>query len=51
MHAFLRARHMSPAAAASFAATAEAVRSLGHSGRLPTTDSYDVMARLDRATQ
>jgi acetyl esterase len=35
VHAFLRARHMSPAAAASFAAIAEAARSLARSGRLP----------------
>jgi len=39
VHAYLRARHMSPAAAASFAAITGAVRILGHSGRLPTTDS------------
>ena len=52
VHAFLRARHMSPAAAASFAAITEAARSLGHSGRLPPTEtSPAVMARLDRATQ
>jgi acetyl esterase len=35
VHAFLRARHMSPAAAASFAAIVEAARSLAWSGRLP----------------
>jgi len=35
VHAFLRARHMSPAAAASFTAITEAARSLGRSGRLP----------------
>jgi acetyl esterase len=35
VHAFLRARHMSPAAAASFAAIAEAARSLARSGCLP----------------
>jgi acetyl esterase len=55
VHAYLRARHMSPAAAASFAAITEAARSLAHAGRLPTTDSPmsspGVMARLDRATQ
>jgi acetyl esterase len=55
MHAFLRARHMSPAAAASFAAIAEAARSLGRSGRLPMADTPmdppGVMARLDQATQ
>jgi acetyl esterase len=37
VHAFLRARHMSPAAAASFAAIAEAARSLAGSGTLPVT--------------
>ncbi len=35
VHAFLRARHMSPAAAASFAAIVEAARSLACHGRLP----------------
>jgi acetyl esterase len=35
VHAFLRARHMSPAAAASFSAIARAVRSLARDGRLP----------------
>ncbi|HUF45374.1 MAG TPA: alpha/beta hydrolase [Aestuariivirgaceae bacterium] len=35
VHAFLRARHMSKAAAASFAAIVEAARSLAWSGRLP----------------
>jgi acetyl esterase len=37
VHAFLRARHMSPAAAASFAAVIEAARSLARSGRLPAS--------------
>jgi acetyl esterase len=41
VHAFLRARHMSPAAAASFAAIAEAVRSLGHTGRLPVAEPVE----------
>ena len=60
-HAFLRARHMSPAAAASFTAIAEAARSLAHCGRLPAKDSPmdppGVMALpgldpgIDRATQ
>jgi acetyl esterase len=43
VHAYLRARHMSPAAAASFAAITEAARSLGHSGRLPTTEASRTM--------
>jgi hypothetical protein len=52
---------MSPAAAASFTAIAEAARSLGHSGRLPAAESpmapSGVMALpgldpgIDRATQ
>jgi acetyl esterase len=37
MHAFLRARHMSPAAAASFTAITEAARSLACSGKLPAS--------------
>jgi acetyl esterase len=37
MHAFLRARHMSPAAAASFAAITQAARSLARTGRLPAS--------------
>ena len=41
VHADLRARHMSPAAAASFAATTEAVRSLGYSGRLPVVEPVE----------
>ncbi len=35
VHAFLRARNMSPAAAASFSAIVEAVRRLAHEGTLP----------------
>lgn len=35
VHAFLRARNMSPAAAASFRAIVSAARSLAHDGRLP----------------
>jgi len=35
VHAFLRARNMSPAAGASFAAIVEAVRSLAYEGKLP----------------
>ncbi|MGE0009136.1 MAG: alpha/beta hydrolase [Parvibaculaceae bacterium] len=35
VHAFLRARNMSPAAAASFRAIVAAARSLAHDGRLP----------------
>lgn len=35
VHAFLRARHMSPAAKGSFQAIVEAARRLGHQGRLP----------------
>jgi acetyl esterase len=41
VHAYLRARHMSPAAAASFAAIAEAVGSLGRSGRLPVDEAVE----------
>jgi acetyl esterase len=36
VHAYLRARHMSEAAAASFAAITAAARALGHAGRLPS---------------
>ncbi len=39
VHAFLRARHMSPAAAASFAAIVEAVKSLAETESLPGTVS------------
>lgn len=41
VHAFLRARHMSPAAAASFAAITKAARSLGRSGRLPAVEAVE----------
>ncbi len=39
VHAFLRARHMSEPARASFAAIVEAVRSLAYDGRLPSPGS------------
>jgi hypothetical protein len=36
VHAFLRARNMSPAAAASFTAVVEAVKALAETGTLPS---------------
>jgi acetyl esterase len=38
VHAFLRARHMSPAAAASFSAIVEAIKSLAESDSLPAAE-------------
>jgi hypothetical protein len=37
VHAFLRARHMSEPAAASFSAIVKAAHYLGHHGQLPPT--------------